>query len=45
MMVDACEPEILERTGPKRLQEAMSRRIDIEFAARDLFEEIVELFV
>ena len=40
-MIDAREPKILERTGPKRFNQLLAgvRRIDL--ASRHLFEQIL----
>ena len=44
-MIDARKPQILERTRPKGLEQAVtgSRRIDL--TARYLIQQIVQLFV
>ena len=45
MVIDACETEILERTGSKGFDELFAGGVDVDRAARDLLEKIVELFV
>jgi hypothetical protein len=45
MVIDAGEPEILERLRPKRLEQLFARRVDRQLSARDAFEQIVQLFV
>jgi hypothetical protein len=45
MVIDAREPQILERPGSERLGEAFDRDRGIERAVRDLFDQILELFV
>ncbi len=45
MMIDPCEPQIFERPGAQRVDQAVASRLDIELAARHLFEEILQVFV
>ena len=45
VMIDAREPEVFERPRAERIHEPLSRRLDVQLAARDLVEEIPELFV
>ena len=44
-MVDTCEPQIFERPGPQRLGEPLPGAGRIDFAARNFFKQILELFV
>jgi hypothetical protein len=44
-MVDSSKSQILERPGAQGCGELLSRRVDTEAAARDLFEQILKLFV
>ena len=45
MVIDPGEAQILERAGPKRLDQLIARRVGVELAARDLPQEILEPFV
>ena len=45
MMIDASESEIFERPRSQRFDETLTRRHDVDVAARDLLEQILELFV
>jgi len=44
-MIDACEPQIFERPGAERLDQLRARLSRRHLAARDLFEQILQLFV
>jgi len=45
MMIDASESQIFVRSRTQRLDETLACFRGIEIAARDSFEEILELFV
>ena len=45
MVIDACEPEILERPGPEGFDQPLPGGRRIDFAPGHLFEQIVQLFV
>ena len=45
MVIDAREPQVLVRPSAKRVDQLVARRRDVDFAAGDAFEQIVELFV
>ena len=45
MVIDPSEPQIFEWSCAHYVDELLPRRIDTELAARDLLEQIVELFV
>ncbi len=44
-MVDLGEAQILERTGTKCVKQALASGGRFELAARDLIEQILQLFV
>jgi len=44
-MIDARESQIFVRTRSQLVDELFARRIGIEIAARDSFEQILQLFV
>ena len=44
-MIDASESQIFVRLRTQRVDKTLASRRGIEIAARDLFEEILELFV
>ena len=45
MMIDAREPQVFERPGSKRFEEALVRDVGIERAGGNQTEQIKELFV
>ena len=45
MVIDARETQVLERPSPQRLDQTIARSGRIHLAARDLFEQILKLFV
>ena len=45
MVIHACESQIFIGLRPERLPQPIASRGHIHFAARNLFEQILELFV
>ena len=45
MVIDAREPKVLEGPGAKGFEESLPRGVDIDLAAGDLFEQLLQLFV
>jgi hypothetical protein len=45
VQIDASEPEIFERLLAQAVDEQVARRAGAQVAPRDLFEQILQLFV
>ena len=44
-MIDASKSQIFERPGAERVDQALARNSRLDLAARDLIEQILQLFV